>query len=151
MRVFFSVKCKVTQMITRGRQINSVYQEVLSIFISWVYYKNWTRPLDYMGGRIEHNNITLQLFEIYIYIHISLARLYICIHIFTKILIIFAYIYTHIFYLKIWCYAWKSLTICTFKKKIIQKPSFFNIFQKFLQKWTPHTLFTLFWYPTPHM
>ena len=25
------------------------------------------------------------------------------------------------------------------------------VFNKFLQKWTPHTLFTLFWYPTPHM
>ena len=27
------------------------------------------------------------------------------------------------------------------------KPSFLNIFQKFLQKWTQRTLFTLFWYP----
>ena len=26
-----------------------------------------------------------------------------------------------------------------------------NIFQKFLQKWTPHTLLTLFWYPTTHI
>ena len=31
------------------------------------------------------------------------------------------------------------------------KPSFFNIFPKFLQKWTQRTLFTLFWYPWPHM
>ena len=27
------------------------------------------------------------------------------------------------------------------------KSSFLNIFHKFLQKLTPHTLFTLFWYP----
>ena len=27
------------------------------------------------------------------------------------------------------------------------KSSFFNIVQKFFQKWTPITLFTLFWYP----
>ena len=27
------------------------------------------------------------------------------------------------------------------------KSSSLNIFQKFLQKWTQHTLFTLFWYP----
>ena len=26
-----------------------------------------------------------------------------------------------------------------------------NIFQKILQKWNPHTLFTLFWYPTLHI
>ena len=31
------------------------------------------------------------------------------------------------------------------------KPSFLNIFPKVLQKWTQCTLFTIFWYPWPHM
>ena len=31
------------------------------------------------------------------------------------------------------------------------KSLFFNIFQKFLQKWTARTLFTIFWYPTPEL
>ena len=31
------------------------------------------------------------------------------------------------------------------------KPIFLNIFEKILQKWNPHTLFTLFWYQTHHM
>ena len=45
----------------------------------------------------------------------------------------------------------KGLKIWPFSKNLKPKSSFLNIFQKFLQKWTPHTLFTLFWYPTLHM
>ena len=55
------------------------------------------------------------------------------------------FLYVHIAYpsflLKIW----------PFSKISKPKSSFLNIFQKFLQKWTPNTLFTLFWYPTLYM
>ena len=45
----------------------------------------------------------------------------------------------------------KSFKIWPFSKKFNLNSSFLNIFQKFLQKWTWNTLFTLFWYPTLHI
>ena len=50
-----------------------------------------------------------------------------------------------------WRWAWKRPHNLTFFKKFKTKIFILNIFQKVLQKWTPHTLFTLFWYPTLHM
>ena len=51
------------------------------------------------------------------------------------------YIYIH-FYFCVWCVP----NVC---RSAFAKSSFFNIVQKFRQKWTPHTIFTIFWYPTP--
>ena len=42
----------------------------------------------------------------------------------------------------------KALKFDLFQKCQKPKSSFLNILQKFLQKWTSITLFTLFWYPT---
>ena len=70
------------------------------------------------------------------------------------------YIYINIFYRKIFDNIFvfeaampeKGLKIWPISKNLKLKSLFLNIFQKkILQKWTPRTLFTLFWYPSPHM